>query len=101
MPEDLPIVAESGDNRIDPGELKEEVCPECDGEVYPLKNFSTMIDYKPHHDKDGNIHEHDPNYTIVKYACSNGHEWVVTEFKACWCGWKGGVYGIRTIQEVR
>ena len=58
------------------------VCEECEaaGDSYGvhtgLQRRTLMARPEPYWDEDGNyVEPEDPNYTIVTYRCSNGHEW--------------------------
>lgn len=37
--------------------------------------------------EDGKMHKHDGDKIATKYSCQNGHSWVESKSKPCWCGW--------------
>jgi hypothetical protein len=56
------------------------ICPECSVEgrkskVYPGLSTVTLMASAPYYDEDGEYHDHDPNITTTRFACSNGHDW--------------------------
>lgn len=66
------------------------VCPECASNderstVQPLAVARTLMAHYPFYDKDGDFHNHDPNYTAEFFKCSRGHEFSVRIL--CACGW--------------
>lgn len=70
-------------------------CPVCVKEglrskVYGGIGLSTLVYYEPFYDEDGEYHDHDGNAFTADYSCSYGHEFTVTSYKKCWCGWSGG-----------
>ena len=57
-------------------------CPECvaadqRSHVYVGYSSTTLLDFAPYYDEDGNWHYHDPNTCTTSYSCSNGHKWSV------------------------
>ena len=60
-------------------------CSECEvlgmkSKIYIQSQYRTCIGYIPYYwDEDGKLHvREDPNETIVKYKCTNNHEWSKT-----------------------
>lgn len=47
----------------------------------------TLIGIKHFHDNIGRRHFHGLNKTTTRYRCSEGHSWLNTYKKSCWCGW--------------
>lgn len=70
------------------------ICPHCKMEgkkstVMSLGARTTLVNYTPYWDEEGNYHNHDGNTTTHEYKCSEGHFWIETDTGSCWCGWKG------------
>lgn len=68
------------------------ICPQCKDEgkksqVYPGMSTITAMYFQPFYDEDGKYHNHDGNTITTSYSCSNGHRWVDSGHKECWCGW--------------
>ena len=66
-------------------------CPFCIKEnkksfLQNLSGFTTLMCDDSFYDEDGKYHYHDPNKRSNKYSCSNGHQFVLGEYKECWCG---------------
>ncbi len=71
-------------------------CPECEKEnlesiIYKKGNSSTLVNYMPFYDKEGNYHNHDKNIATSDYKCSNGHRFIIKSSGSCWCGWKNEI----------
>ena len=45
--------------------------------------MSTLVNYFPYHDEDGNYHNHDRNTTTYDYNCSQGHEFRISGHGSC------------------
>ncbi|KKR00149.1 MAG: hypothetical protein UT24_C0016G0038 [Candidatus Woesebacteria bacterium GW2011_GWB1_39_12] len=55
-------------------------CPECQkkgdkSEIYIGMSTRTLLGWQQYYDKDGILHDKDPNHTTTEYECSKGHKW--------------------------
>jgi hypothetical protein len=72
------------------------ICPQCKEEgakskVHVMYIATTCVIPLKYYDEMGKFHYHDPNYTTIKYHCSNDHSWAKQKtLGKCSCGWKAG-----------
>lgn len=63
-------------------------CPKCITEnrrstIRQVEVPQTHLPADKYYDEEGLAHSHDPNPTVIRYTCSNGHTWTVKSFTSC------------------
>ena len=43
--------------------------------VFVHGSSTTLLNWFPYYDEDGNLHDNNPNKVTTSYSCSNGHMW--------------------------